>query len=734
MTRRRKLIGWTVGALLALVLGCVVLIATFDWNRLKPYLDARISAAIGRPFAIDGDLGVRWQWRGGWLPWPQFTARQVRIANPAWAGKTDFASLDALRFRLSPWALLSHRIEVPTLRLVHPRVSLLRDAQGRDNWSFAPAASTATGGWKLEVGTVAFDRGQLTLDDALNRARVKATLTPLLHAIPYDQIVAEQTATASAQTGTPGGAAAASTMGRGKHDPAVARSVSAPSSALPASTAASAAAYQFAWQASGSYQGASVRGSGKIGAMLALQSGSQPFPLQADVHIGSTHIALVGSLTDPLQPDALNLQLWLSGNSMAALYPILGVTLPDTPPYATTGRLLADLDRRGSRFRYRNFRGHVGGSDLAGDLDYRSATSTGQPPMLRGKLTSRVLRFADLAPLIGAAPAGTAKPADHVSTAPGKVLPATPFRTERWRAMDADVTFDAARIEHGNSLPIESLDTHLVMKGGALTLDPLRFVAAGGSLAGSLRLDGSRSPMAGALRLKARHLKLKQLFPEFAPMRTSLGEINGEASLDARGNSVAALLGSADGELKLLMNDGAISRNLLEAAGLNVGNVIIGKLFGDKTEQIHCAAADMTARTGLFDMRLFVLDTADAVVDVTGTVNLATERLDLQVMPHTKGLRIFSLRSPLYVRGSLGSPDVGVEKGPLLVRGAGAAVLAVVAAPAAALLALIAPSHDNDGVNTCQSVLAQLRSSGQLMPASKAVPAIKPQAKKPPGD
>jgi uncharacterized protein involved in outer membrane biogenesis len=64
-------------------------------------------------------------------------------------------------------------------------------------------------------------------------------------------------------------------------------------------------------------------------------------------------------------------------------------------------------------------------------------------------------------------------------------------------------------------------------------------------------------------------------------------------------------------------------------------------------------------------------------------VNLATERLDLQVMPHTKGLRIFSLRSPLYMRGSLGSPDVGVEKGPLLVRSTEAAALAAVAAPAA---------------------------------------------------
>ena len=224
--------------------------------------------------------------------------------------------------------------------------------------------------------------------------------------------------------------------------------------------------------------------------------------------------------------------------------------------------------------------------------------------------------------------------------------------------------------------------------------------------------------MQGAIDLNARHLKLKQLFPTFEPMRTSFGEINGDAALKAHGNSVAALLGSADGELKLLMNDGAISKTLLETAGLNVGNIVIGKLFGDKTVQINCAATDMAAKNGVFDMRLFVFDTSDAVINVDGTVNLATEQLDLDVKPHTKGFRILSLRSPLYVKGTLKNPNVGVHAGPLLARGAGAVALGVVAAPAAALLALIAPSHDEEGENTCRAVLDQLRHSGKMMPKS----------------
>jgi uncharacterized protein involved in outer membrane biogenesis len=149
-----------------------------------------------------------------------------------------------------------------------------------------------------------------------------------------------------------------------------------------------------------------------------------------------------------------------------------------------------------------------------------------------------------------------------------------------------------------------------------------------------------------------------------------------------------------------------------------VANIVIGKLFGDQPVPINCAATDMAATDGLFDMRLFVFDTDDAVVNVAGTVNLASEKLDLDVKPHTKGLRVLSLRSPLYVRGTLKNPDVGVHAGPLLARGAGAVALGTVAAPAA-LLALIAPSHDDETDNTCRTVLQQLRSSGKTMPTGK---------------
>ncbi len=40
------------------------------------------------------------------------------------------------------------------------------------------------------------------------------------------------------------------------------------------------------------------------------------------------------------------------------------------------------------------------------------------------------------------------------------------------------------------------------------------------------------------------------------------------------------------------------------------------------------------------------------MINVTGTASFASEQLDLTIDPESKGIRIITLRSPLYVRGT----------------------------------------------------------------------------------
>jgi hypothetical protein len=87
--------------------------------------------------------------------------------------------------------------------------------------------------------------------------------------------------------------------------------------------------------------------------------------------------------------------------------------------------------------------------------------------------------------------------------------------------------------------------------------------------------------------------------------------------------------------------------------------------------------------------------------------------LDLGVHPHTKGFRIFSLRSPLYAKGTFKDPHVGVNAAALALRG-GAAVGLGLINPFAALLPLLAPS--NNKPLPCSQLLSQVRQAPTAPP------------------
>ena len=729
-----KIVGILVGAV-AIIFGVLLaVLLTWDWDRSRPWLNDKVSLAIARDFQIRGHITVGWHrepgergWRS-FVPWPRFTANDVVIKNPAWAQKPEFATIEQIRFDMNLLPLFGKQIDIPTIALVNPSVDLERMADGRVNWVLK-TKSDQRSRWHVNIDEVAFAAGQISLEDQIKKINAHAEIRPVGSAIQLGSLLDKSARAASgsaasmsatsvpAASGSAASAASASASASASTSSKSAASASAaasmkqaatPTRDAPAASSANTAApadpslYGFAFTVAGTHDKFPLHGSGQFGGVLSLVNASKPFPLQVDLHVGDNHIAVVGTITDPAKIGALDLQLQLASNSMAHLYELTGITLPETPPFRTRGHLTGTLQKGQNVFDYEKFTGHVGGSDLSGSLRYQTG---GTRPKLSGDLRSEKLLFADLAPLIGAHTAKDSAKGTHpeVKEIPGHAIPATRFRTERWKSMDADVKFVGKQIIRPAALPVNDVSTHLKMDDGVLSLNPLKFGVAGGTLSGNIQLNGRATPLHGKFSLAARGMRLKQLFPTFEPMQTSFGQINGDADLAAVGNDPAALASSLNGEIKLLLNDGAISNALLEKAGLNVANIVMAKLFGDKTVKINCAAADFVVTKGVLNSRVFALDTTDALINVDGTVNLGSEALDLNVYPHTKGFRIFSLRSPLYVKGTFKQPHVGVAVGPLAARGAAAVGLGLLN-PFAALAALIVPS--NNSASPCPAIIA----------------------------
>lgn len=642
MPRYTKIVLWVcLGVVLAWVLAAV-LVATFNWNYAKPWINRQASELAGRPVAIEGDLSVKWLrpdnqsgWRG-WVPLPQITAQQITVGNPQ-GSKLDanMADIKHLEVVLNPLALLEQVIQIPSLKIESANVRLNRDAQGVNNWTFTESGADKPepSKWKLDLQKLQLSQARVRVVDAASQLDLDAELDSLKEA--------------------------------GKDG------------------------YGIGFKASGSYNKAAIKGTGRSGGILSFQANSMPFPLQGEVKVGETIINIEGSVTRPQQLAGLDVQLKLVGDSMADLYALTGVALPDTPPYSTEGRLIGTLEGENDVWRYEDFKGVVGKSDLEGSLEYQLRKPRS---FLIGRVESKLLRFKDLGPLIGADTSDVkakGKSGDKVKQPPGKALPVAPISTKAWGAMDADVKFKGVKILRDKDLPLDAIEAHIKLDDRVLSLTPLNFGFAGGTLSNTISLDGRSEKIQAEMVTSARHLKLRRLFPGAEKMNASFGELHGDATLKGQGDSVAELLGHSNGEMKALVSRGTISHFLLEAAGLNIANMVIVKLFGDEQVVLSCVAADFGVTNGLMQARVFKLETEDTTVDVTGDVNLRTEKLDLDVRPANKTVRIFTLRSPLYVKGTFKNPDVGVQVGPLAARAGAAVVLGVVATPFAALLPLL---------------------------------------------
>lgn len=651
--RLMKLLGIMLGAVLALLLVLVVAMASFDWNCARPWLAGKVSEATGRAVALRGDLSVAWERppeARGWsryVPWPHLRAHDVALGNPDWAGS-------------GPWMAsvpqLDFSLNLPAL-LQHQ----IRIEQAR-----------------LSGPTIVFEKG--------GEERRNWVFTPH-HA---------------RDTGKPWGfdiTSLAIASGKLRYlDNAKATDL-----ALTLDTAADGSVR---WQASGRYNDEPLRGHGLAGALLALRTSDIRYPVEADVKVGDTQVTARGTVTDPSDPSALDIRLEISGASMADLYPISGLLLPRTPKFSTSGRVVGRVVPGSLDLRYEQFTGKVGQSDIAGTLRYRQ-----QPrALLSGAVVSKHLRLVDLGRLIGAGDEGKPRPGD-IAQPKGRVLPVSPFKTERWHRMDVDVRFTGRQIIRREALPIEDLDTHLTMKAGVLTLDPLRFGIAGGRLQGVVRIDGLVEPAQGSLSLHAQGLALRQLFPKVGNAPASVGRLAARAELKGRGNSVAALLGTANGDVSAVISEGSISKFVLEAAGLNIASAALTKFFGDRQVPINCVVADMTVDSGIAKARTFVLDTRDASIGVTGTISLQGERYDLTLHPDSKGLRIISLRSPLYIRGSFEKPEVGLDRRTVAFKAGAATVIGALAAPVAGLIALISPGEQE--ASPCAALLKNRQAAGR---------------------
>ncbi|NDP47017.1 MAG: AsmA family protein [Sulfuriferula multivorans] len=633
---RRPLI-W-LGLTLLVLAGLLLVVANIsNWNWLRGPISQQVSDRTGRELSIRGDLEIH-------LGWPRTHVRMVEMtfANPDWAHEKNMITVQQVALDVAMAPLFRRHIVFDRVELDRAAVFLEKSVDGKKNWLLDRKQSDDQA--RIEINHLAVNDSRIDYRDPAEDTLLSAEL-------------------------------------------------------LTSENSPDRAAQPLAFKVSGKYRGQALTAEGQGGSVLMLRDNTLPYRLKVTGRIGSTHLSADGRITNLLKLSNVDLDIGVRGDSLAQLYPLLGIVFPDTPRYNTRGHLLHEA----RWWRYEKFSGQVGNSDIAGTLQVDTG---GKRPYLTATLNSSHLDFADLGPLVGAsASPGTDRTAKQPA---GRLLPAIPFRTGRWNRMDADVKLNAQSIKRAQSLPIHDLSTRLQLRDAVLTLDPLRFGVAGGTLAGTVKLDGSQQPIRAAADLKARKINIARLFPTVELNKTSIGQVNGDIDLKGRGDTVAAMLGSADGKLAMVIDGGEISKLMMETVSLHLLEMLQLKLTGDETIQIHCGIADFSVKQGVMQANTLVLDTNIVRINGNGQVNLGNEQLDLTVVPKTKKLSLVALRTPINVKGSFAEPQVGLDKGKLAMRGLGAVALGAIN-PLLALMPLIDTGSGKD--SDCERLIGAAKKS-----------------------
>ncbi len=635
---------WVVGGIVVLL---AVLVAVWDWNWFKGPIERQVTAATGREFHIEGDLKV------GLGRVIRIRADNLWLANADWSDEREMARVGSLDVGVELLPLLRKQLVLPWVRIGKPSVLAERDAQGRNNWTFEPVGGKEpakdSGGGGMALPRV----GELTVIDGHARYREPDT------DVSVD--IASRTESPTAEAGSAPPSPPLDLKGRGR------------------------------------YRGQDFNLEAHVDSPVDLQQTDRPYRMAVDARAGKTQASASGAIPHPLQLADFSLKAAVSGPDMAELSRLAGTPLPKTPPYSLEGRLA----RRGKVISFEEFAGRMGDSDLGGNVSYEPRDPR---PMLRADLQSKRLDIDDLGGLVGLPPATgkgeTASPAQRAEAkreaGRKQVLPDKPFELGKLRSIDADVRLKATRIDAA-SLPISGIDTRVRLEAGKLGIDPLEANVAGGRVQGRVGLDASGDPIAASTRLRLRSLQLPRLAPAIDSLTNSAGTLSGSVELAGRGNSVADLLATSNGNLSLGVGKGRLSNLVLELAGLDIAESLAFLAGKDKLIALRCAWVQLDVEKGVAEIRSAALDTTDTVLFVQGKAGFADESLGVRMVPQPKDMSPLALRTPINVEGTFKTPKVRPDPKPWLARGAAAAVLYAIAPPAA-LLALIetGPGKDTD--------------------------------------
>lgn len=592
-----------VGALVvAVVVGAVIYLMSLDFNDYKPEIIAQVKQHTGRDLSIDGDLKLELSLT------PAVAVSGVKFANAGWGSRPNMAVIDRFEAQVSLLPLISGNVEIQKIVLSGVDILIETDKNGRANYVFdtgakkeEPAAKAEGGDLKLPVIR------HVSIKDA--KATYKDGVSGQQHVIAIKDL---------------------SVQGTGASDP-----------------------MELALEAS--YNDNPFKLKTTVGAPAEFLAPSQPWPVTMLAEAGGAVVNVKGTVANPSQGKGLNLALSVKGSQLADLSALAGAPVPALGAYELTGSLTGDP---ASAINLANMKAKIGSSDIGGDVSVKLG---GSKPAITAKLASNKIVVSDFQ-----APGAAAEKPAPAQSAQGqggekRVFPDDPLPLDGLKAVNADVALTIVKLVA--AIEVDEVQVNVGLKDGDLNVSTLKGVVADGTLNGNVRLNASSAPPRLNSKLDIDKLDVGKALADLSVTDLLEGKVNVAIDLQGQGNSVRKLMAGLDGNTQIVMGAGRMKSTALDTFIGGPAKMLTELFVGKQSEYtvINCMVSFVDIKKGLATNKALLFDTDYATIVGKGTVNLATEGLDLTVDPRPKSATV-NTAVPVVIQGTMAEPSYSVDK------------------------------------------------------------------------
>ncbi|AHE52763.1 AsmA family protein [Sphingomonas sanxanigenens] len=378
------------------------------------------------------------------------------------------------------------------------------------------------------------------------------------------------------------------------------------------------------------------------GAPILDHPDGKAWPFSAAIEGKAVGATLKGTMPAPL--DVAHLRGHATGHAidLEVLDAIIEAGLPATQPVTIS----ADVVRDGRDWTITTLDGRIGRSDIAG---HATVLKRNGRTRIDGVVRARRFDFDDLSSDEGRRAAAAKR-----RRFGERLIPDTAIDLARLARTDGKLSLHADRLLWPGSSPFRSLDLELMLDRSRLTLDPVRMGLDHGTLSGRLVVDQRQGGPVLAVDVRLADARLI----DFVPDTGADGHLIGRIRLAGPGVTVRQAIGRSRGSVALVATDGTLPARTASLLGQD----IVKGVTVDEGKQavLRCLIIRLNVAGGVARPDPLLIDTSRALTRAGGSINLADERLMLELRGLPKARAFLRLQGAVPIRGTIKAPDVQI--------------------------------------------------------------------------